>query len=225
MNLLDLTLIDLLGVMVGFTLTIFTLSYIWGDNLLFRIATHLFIGVAAGYVAVITIDNVILPRLIDPIFSEQRSERLAALIFLVLGALLLTKVSPRLANLGNPAMAFLVGIGAAAAIGGAVTGTILPQSTASIQVFDQHENFLNALIILLGALTTLIYFHFGMRQTVRSANTGITWLQGVGYLGQMFIAITFGALFTGVYLAALTALIERLLFLWTILRDLFLSLA
>jgi hypothetical protein len=168
---------------------------------------------------------VILPRLIDPFFQDQRAEKLVALLFLVLGALLLTKMSPRLSRLGNPAMAYLVGIGAAAAIGGGVMGTVLPQSQVSMRVFEQNANPLNAIIILLGTLTTLIYFHFGIRRGGKMAKTLTNWLQNIGYVGQVFVAITFGALFTGVYLAALAALIERLTSIWTVLKDLFLSMA
>ena len=51
------------------------------------------------------------------------------------------------------------------------------------------------------------------------------WLEGIGWVGQFFVAITFGALFSGVYLAAITALIERISYLWnlfgTVLPSLF----
>jgi hypothetical protein len=40
------------------------------------------------------------------------------------------------------------------------------------------------------------------------------WIEGLSKVGQVFIAITFGALFAGVYTAALTAFIERIQFLW-----------
>jgi hypothetical protein len=43
------------------------------------------------------------------------------------------------------------------------------------------------------------------------------WLEAVGGVGQFYIAVTFGALFTGVYLAAITALIERISYLWNLL--------
>ena len=35
-------------------------------------------------------------------------------------------------------------------------------------------------------------------------------------VGQIFIAITFGSVFAGVYTVALTALIERVNFIWSI---------
>ena len=74
MNLSSATMPDLIGVLVGFTLTLFVFSYAWGDNPFFRIASHLFVGVAAGYATVIVIYNVILPQLIFPLLSGNRGE-------------------------------------------------------------------------------------------------------------------------------------------------------
>jgi glucan phosphoethanolaminetransferase (alkaline phosphatase superfamily) len=209
---------DLIGAFLGFTFTLFVFSYAWGDNPFFRIATHIFVGVAAGYATVITIYNVILPQLIFPLLSDNRNEMILAVLYLIPCALVLTKISPRLSKIGNPAMAFLVGIGAAAAVGGAVVGTVSPQVSASIKIFE-NQNFINAVIILIGTLTTLIYFHFGtQKKSDKPLPPGLV-IQGIGWVGQAFIAITFGALFTGVYFAALTALIERFSDIWDILRD------
>jgi len=226
MNIAGMNLTDLLGALLGFSLTLMVFSYIWGDNALFRLVNHIFVGVAAGYVAIITINSVILPRLIFPLLSDERSEKLLALIFLVLSALVLTKISPRLARLGNPAMAFLVGVGAAAAVGGAVTGTIFPQVIASINMFDQNNlanipSILNALLIFLGTVTTLLYFHFGIRRKSDPNVQQVSWMEGLGYVGQAFIAITFGSLFAGVYIAALSALIERFGFMFNFLKELY----
>lgn len=219
MNLSSATMPDLIGVLVGFTLTLFVFSYAWGDNPFFRIASHLFVGVAAGYATVIVIYNVILPQLIFPLLSGNRGEMIQAVIYLVPSALILTKMSSRLSKIGNPSMAILVGIGAAAAVGGAVIGTVSPQVAASINIFED-QNFINAGVILVGTLATLIYFHFGRKKKSDQSPTSGQVIQGIGWIGQAFIAITFGALFAGVYFAALTALIERFSFIWIFLRDL-----
>jgi hypothetical protein len=67
--------------------------------------------------------------------------------------------------------------------------------------------------ILLGVFTTLIYFHFGAHQTLGQAPSRPKWLGALAWVGQIFIAITLGAMFAGVYSAALTALIERVTFI------------
>jgi hypothetical protein len=218
-------MLDFVGAVLGFALTLAVFSYIWGDNAVFRVASHLFIGVAAGYVAIVMIDSVILPQLIFPFVDGDRNAKIFAILFLILSALMLAKISPRLAKLGSPAVAYLVGVGAAAAIGGAVTGTLFPQSAATMQVFNVHSNPLNALVVLVGTLTTVLYFHFGVRRKPRQEddeqeNKRPGWMESVSDTGRVFIAITFAALFTGVYLATVTALVERVSFLWNFVKDL-----
>ena len=224
MSAFDLSVLDLIGALLGFLLTVFIFSYIVGDNVLFRIATHLFIGVAAGYVAIVVIQNIILPQMIWPFFSDNRNEKIFAILFLILGALMLTKISPRLNKLGNPAIAYLVGVGAATAIGGAVVGTIFPQTSASINVFVENDIF-DAFWILVGTLTTLLYFHFGIRR--KNSEDDVpqrpAWMDMIGNVGQFFIAVTFGALFSGVYLAAIMALIERASYIWNLIQSMFLA--
>jgi hypothetical protein len=55
-----------LGTIIGLVLTLMVFSYIFGDNFLFRLATHIFVGVAAGYAAVLVIYNIIFPLLANP---------------------------------------------------------------------------------------------------------------------------------------------------------------
>jgi hypothetical protein len=218
MNLFNGSTPDMIGAFLGFTFTLFIFSYAWGDNPFFKIATHIFVGVAAGYATIITINNIIIPHLISPLLSGNRSEMILAAIYLIPCVMILTKASPVLSKIGNPAMAILVGIGAATAVGGAVTGTVFPQVTASINIYD-NPNLVNAGIILIGTLSTLIYFHFGVeKESGKVLPTGQV-IKGIGWVGQAFIAITFSTLFAGVYFAALTALIERFSYIWVFLRN------
>ena len=224
MSVFELSSLDLIGALLGFTLTIFIFSYIGGDNVLFRIATHLFVGVSAGYVTIVVIQNIIMPHLILPFLGDNRNEKIFAILFLILGTLMLTKISPQLNKLGNPAMAYLVGVGAAAAIGGAVMGTVFPQSSASMNVFVENKLF-DASWILVGTLTTLLYFHFGIRPKSgeEEESQRPMWLETIGKVGQFFIAVAFGALFSGVYLAAIMGLIERASFMWNLIKSMFLT--
>ena len=217
--------LDLVAGLLSFLLTIMVLSYLIGDNPFFRFAIYLFVGVSAGYAAAVTWYQVLWPELFRPIILGNANERLFAIIPLLLGILLLMKLSPRTARLGNPAMAYLVGAGAAIAVGGAVIGTIFPQTIATVNLFDLRtsgnvvERLFEGSIILIGTLTTLVYFHFGAKATSTGPKRG-KFVDILGWIGQVFIAITFGALFAGAYAAAMTALIERLNFLWTFLSSL-----
>ena len=201
-----------LGTIIGFVLTLMVFSYIIGDNFLFRLATHIFIGVAAGFAAVLVIYNIIFPVLAKP---GDELVRLGPP--LILGLWLLTKTSPRLSRLGNPVLAYLVGAGSAAAISGALLGTIFPlvdQSTRELTGTGLWNVIVNGSIILLGTITTLVYFHYGAHPTPSGVTKRETPIEIVSLVGQVFIAITLGAIFAGVYLAVLSVFIERVRFVW-----------
>jgi hypothetical protein len=105
MTLADMGTADLIGTLLAFAFTLMVFSYILGDNPLFRLAIHIFIGVAAGYTTVIAWYNVIWPQLLLPLITGGTAGRFILLIPLVLGALLFSKLSPRLAGLGSLALA------------------------------------------------------------------------------------------------------------------------
>jgi hypothetical protein len=202
--------IEFISAIVGFLLTLMVLSYLIGDNPAFRVAVYLFIGVASGYAATVIVYNVLLPRLVEV------QTNVFLIIPLVLGASLLTKLSPRISWIGNFAMAMLVGVGAAAALGGALLGTLIPQAQAAMDAFDLRSSLnpllklVEAGVMLVGSVVTLAAFQFGAKRAPDGTVKRNALLEGVAWLGRLFIAITLGVLFAGVYMAALTAMIERL---------------
>ena len=208
---------DLVTGIISFLLTVMILSYLFlGDKFPFRLAVYIFVGVSAGYAGAVAWQQVLYPRLIVPLLQHSGTN-LWLVVPLLLGILLLMKLSPRTARLGNPAVAFLVGVGAAVAVGGAVIGTLFPQVLASINAFklpaeNKIEHLGEAIVMLIGTVATLIYFHYGAKATPDGPqqSKGLMWLR---WVGQGVIAITFGVLFAGVLTAALTALIERLSFM------------
>jgi hypothetical protein len=223
---MDSSVMELVGLIIGFCLTLMIFSYVIGDNFLFRIALAVFIGVASGYAAVLIVYNVIWYQLAVPLLTAPMDNLILTVPALLLGIWLLSKSSKRLARLGNPVLAFLVGVGAATAVGGAIFGTILPQVNMSFNLLNLQTApgdgtglagwFLKSLLVLVGMLVTLAYFHFGIRpQGEGSLPQRAPWIENfVVPAGQAFIAITFGVLFAGVYMAALGALIDRVRFVW-----------
>jgi hypothetical protein len=215
---------DLLSAGVSFLITILILSYLFGDNPLFRAAVYIFVGVSAGYVAAVAFRQVILPQVIQPVLAGTAFSSTKQAIIVVgsifAGLLLFGKVSPRTSGLGQVPMAYLVGVGAAVTIGGAVLGTLIPQVNATINGFnmrlanvsgiDTAFILLNGVLVLVGVIGTLAYFHFGARQKEDGSVKRNFLVEILTWIGRVYIAITFGVLFAGVYMAALTALIERM---------------
>ncbi len=214
---------DLITGAISFLFTLLILSYVVGDNPLFRIGTYIFVGVAAGFVAAVVWWQVLWPRLVYPLISSSvpMIEKGVLLVPLLGVLLLFMKISPRLTGMGRVVMAFLVGVGAAVTIAGALTGTLLPQVFGTINAFDMAalrgkdagffiEAITNGAVILAGTVFTLSYFHFGARPKADGSMRRLGLIEISAWVGRVFIGITLGAVFAGVYAAALTALIERL---------------
>lgn len=213
--------IELAVALLSFVFTLLVFSYLLGDNPLFRLAIYVFVGVSAGYAASVALYQVIIPRLFAPLLTGSVAERILLLVPLLLSLLLLAKAFPRLADWGSPAMALLVGVAAATAVGGAVLGTLFPQSEATLQALDLRAAaaagvaqmslaLASGVLIVVGVVSTLVYFHFGARRRADGAVRRAGLIEATAWLGGLYIAIALGVLFAGVYLAALTALIERL---------------
>lgn len=222
---------DLIWTIVSFILTLLILSFIFGDNPLFRVAAYLFVGVSAGYATLQLVYQVLWPLLVMPVISDMDfGFKLLYAVPLGLGLLLIFRLVPSLSRVGNLSIAYLVGVAAAIAIGGAVTGTLLGQTRGTIHAFnltnasatpaDWLANAIAAVIMVVGTVSTLIYFQFSAQSRLNQAPKRPAPVEILARFGQVFIAITLGALFAGVIASALTALIERLGFIQTTLTTL-----
>lgn len=212
-----------IGLWAGFVLTLMVFSYIIADNFLYRLAVYVFVGLAAGYVTVVTVEGVLLPWFRATLLSGSTGQILIGAIPLLLGLLLLFKLSPRYARLGNLAMAFIVGVGAAVALAGAIVGTLLPLASATSN--SVRDDVLNGFLIFLGVSSTLLYFQYLARRaptntiaTTTIATTAVIGrrslpLRFIGAVGQGFIVVTLGALYATAILTSLTIFSERIAFL------------
>ncbi|MFN3762722.1 MAG: hypothetical protein ACK4WK_05895 [Anaerolineae bacterium] len=202
---------DLIGLIVGTLLTLLVLSYILGDNPLYRLALHLLVGATVGYGVAVTTVTVLQNVL--PALRSDAPDRIRVLIPVILGILLLFKGFPRWSAWGNFSTALLVGVGAAVAVGGALVGTIIPQTAAvgSLNAWLRGgaTGLVNGLIALVGTVGALLAFAFAAprRPTLRRL-----WNGSVGVLGQvgrLFLLAAFGAAFGTALTASLTVLIGR----------------
>jgi hypothetical protein len=234
-------LVTLIGPIVAMLLTIMVLSYLIGDNPLFRLASHLFIGVAAGYAGALAARSVLWPGLLQPIAQAfpggllTRDAAVRLLVPALLILLLVMKLVPGTSRLGTISTAFLVGVGAAVVVGGAITGTLIPQSRAAMTTLNPAvvapqtgetglERVVNVVIMLAGAISTLAYFRFTLRRGAASEGrpVGLIGMLGrlVSALGKSFIALAFGVMYAGALSATLLILTQRIQFLWDALTGL-----
>lgn len=206
-------------------LTVMVLLYLLiGDNALFRLVTYLFVGAAAGYVAVLVIFQVLIPRFFNLFNVGNLTYLLLGLIPFVLGILLVFKLIPRLSGVASLSMAILVGVGAAVAVGGAIFGTIGGQISGTISLFrinqggDVLARLAEGVFVVFGTISTLAYFQFTTRSRAalpeqETPNRREVVPEVLAKIGQVFIGVTLGAMFAGVYAASLSALVERIGFI------------
>jgi hypothetical protein len=204
---------DQIGLWAGFVLTLMVFSYLLGDNFLYRLAVYIFVGLAAGYVTMVTVESVILPWVRATLYSGDMGTQIIGGLPLLLGFLLLFKSVRRFNRLGNLALAFIIGVGTAVALVGAISGTLLPLvgSTANSVRLDT----INGFIIVLGVICTLLYFQYLARRTPTGEIRRGLVVRTFGAIGEGFIVITLGALYGGAILTGLTIVSERIAFILT----------
>lgn len=213
---------DVLGVWLAALLTILVFTYLVRDTFLFRIASALLVGTAIGFVSAIVIRDVLIPQIVRVVgevaaLPESSLTLVIDLIPLLLGLSLLIKLTPSFRNstVSNLGLAYLFGIGAALAIGGALSGALAPQIVATMIPIVPGEGFdwINSLLIVIGTLGAFLAFRFiqpgaGPGQRVYDAITK-SW----GTLGRGFIMIAFGALLASLITARVSTLVGQLYFL------------
>lgn len=214
---------DLLGVWLAALLTILVFTYLVRDTLLFRIASALLVGTAIGFTTAVVVREVLVPlvqQVLQDIFSLPDSWVLLVvhLIPVLLGLSLFVKLAPNLRNttFSNLGLAYLFGVGAALAIGGALSGILVPQITSTmVSLAPQGESldWVNSLLLVVGTLGAFLAFRFiqpGERpwQRVYDSVTKV-W----GTIGRGFIMVTFGAILASLITARVSALVGQLYFL------------
>jgi hypothetical protein len=224
------------GTWVAVVLTLFVFSYLLGDNVLYRLAEHIFVGVAVGYAVVVAFHQVLLPKLLLPMRDAlmapggpDMARLLLTSIPLVLGLFLLTKSFRRtraLSWLGSFSLACLLGVGGALAIGGALTGTLLPQIDATADVtryvgrYGPGLGLFSGIVVLAGTVGVLLHFYYGTNQEGRLVKVR-EWLVWVwGGLGRWFVLVAFAALLATIFLSRLSLLADRIQFLLDAVRGL-----
>jgi hypothetical protein len=214
--------VELIGPLIAAVLTIMVFSYILGDNVLFRLASHIFVGVAVGYAIVVIGYEVFFPAI-------SSGNTVSVLPALILCIFLVFKIRPKQGHigkvLGSITLAFLLGVGVALTIGGAIFGTLMPQVQAMINIslnpnhYPDTENevglviWLNNIIIVLGTVGTVFYFTFAVRAhgVLGGLREGI--VRFWAGMGRLIIIFTLGALFANTFNSRMALLISRLQFL------------
>ncbi len=231
----ELSGLDLIGTIIAALLTVMVLTYILGDNFLFRLATYIFIGVATGYAGAVAMHSVLVPGLFSPMFNKSLTELFGdsvnIIYFLIpclMILLLALKIFPGGARYGGLPMAILVGVGAAVVVGGGITGTLIPQSLGAMETLDPNVQapltgetgigrVFDVVLMLIATISTLMYFRFSAKRELSGEARRTLMASVLATVGKFFIAATFGAMYAGALASSIVILVERFQFLKDVL--------
>jgi hypothetical protein len=185
-----------------FTLAIF--SFLYRDNPFYKLAEHIFAGLSAGYYVGLVWDTVIIQRLWDPMVAGSWWLFIPG----ALGVLMFARLSPRHSWLSRISLAFVMGNTAGVFLISQLHGIVLPQMRTTMLALGGTDGFSSALlaiVIVVGTISTLIYFYFSKE------HEGL--LGATAKVGIWFIMVSFGASFGYTVMARISLLIGRVYFL------------
>ena len=181
----------LIGTWLAGFLTLAILSFLYKDNPFYKIAESV-------------VD--VKPMLWDTFVTETGIEKWIILIPGALGIIMLSRWFPKSAWLSRWPIAFTVGVGAGLGITANIQGYVVPQVGATLlPVTGFNIVSLNNLLLVVGVVTTILYFYFS------KPHKGV--LSWTAKIGVAFIMVSFGASFGYTLMARISLLIGRLHFL------------
>jgi hypothetical protein len=195
----------LLGAWVAAGLTLCMFSFLYKDNPFFRFGEHLYVGISMGYTIVRIYYDVMVKSLYTPVTQEGQWWFLIAAF---LGLLVLTRFIPKISWLSRISFAVIVGFGSGVAIPRIISSNILQQVQGTLKpllgnagqsLFGMAQ--FNALLILIGVVTVLVYFFFSIEHKGP--------IQVAARIGIYFLMINFGAGFGYTVMARMSLLIGR----------------
>jgi len=190
-------------VIAFFTLAIF--SFLYRDNPFYRFAEHVFAGLSAGYYIGLTWDAVIVQQLLLPMLEGSWWLFIPG----ILGVLMFARFWPRLSWVSRVSLAFVMGNTAGVFLISQLHGMVLPQARATMISLSSGDGFVEtvlAAIVVVGVISTLVYFYFSKEHT---GVLGVT-----AKIGIWFIMIAFGAHFGYTVMGRVSLLIGRVYFLY-----------
>ena len=215
--------------LLSFVLTLMVFSYALGDlpliGSLYRIAVYIFVGMTAAFTLIVSYEGVILPYLQDIQNAgiswttlDSGTDTVIFFVALLFGLCLLLKPIRALSWLTNSVYAVVIVVGASVAVTGALSGTLFPllHATASAPegVAADFGALADRLIVFVGTLSALYYFHYQARANSDIGAERSKLASGFRHIGKAFIVTALGAIYASAILTSLTILTERLSFLF-----------
>ncbi len=192
----------IIGGSVTAGLTIFLFSFLYKDNPFFKVAEHLYLGAGMGWLFQVSVANVWIPKIWEPVSKGE----LLVIIPSILGLSLLTQFIPRISWISRYGFTFIMGYGSGLAIPAGLSTDFLSQVGGTIKPFSQLASMsplaiFNSLLVAGGVICVLFYFFFSVEHKGH--------LKKVSNVGIYFLMVYFGAAFGNTVMARFSLLYGR----------------
>jgi hypothetical protein len=202
----SMTFIDHFQIWLRAYLILSLFSFLYKDNAFYKFSEHIFAGLSAGYYVGLIWQSVILQQLINPMFDNGEWW----LVFPgLLGVLMFTRLSRNYSWVSRVSLAFVIGNTAGIYLISELHGRAIPQTYSTMIPLnggDGIASLILAVIVIVGVISTLVYFYFSKEHT---GVMGFT-----AKVGIWFIMIAFGAHFGYTVMGRISLLIGRIEFLY-----------
>ncbi|MBN1296773.1 hypothetical protein JXA80_08320 [bacterium] len=218
-------ILEAFWIWIAALLTLAIFSFLWKDNVFYRTAEHLYIGVANGYSITLIYYNVVLPNMVYPIRGANQAlsadgfswgllnpfndHNYFIILPMMVGALYITRFIPSVSWMIRIPIGITMGYYTAIAIPASFKASIVRQLEASILTrsdFDSWSVVFYGLLIFLTTVATLIYFFFS------AEHKGA--LKPISEIGILTVMVGFGASFGLTVMARISLAIGRFIFLF-----------
>lgn len=212
---------DVIGVWIAAFLTLSIFSFMYRDNPFYKVAEHIFIGISAAYWMAMGFWTTIMTNCLPKIMPNTIKGILPGvsaeinyfyLISLVLGILLIVRLSRKYGWISRWALAYIVGYAAGLNFIGYLISDFTTQVRSSLIPLIVMENGVinwgasfSALVLITGILAGLVYFFFSKEHKGAFGKVSV--------YGIWILMITFGASFAYVVMGRVALLIGRCQFL------------
>ena len=204
-------LLDLLSAGIGAALTIWLFSFAFKDNLLYKLAEHLFVGVSAGFSWALALDSIMKTGIVPLLKGDA-----TIIIPMLIGLIFFMKYFARFSWVARFGPAFVLGIGLGISVSTSPESFVLRQISASFLPLWIPTNPLMTVTNILMTLIVwggLTYFVFTLVPGLRGGKASSPAVRGykvmmtIGIYGMM---IGFGASFAATIVTRVAFLIGRL---------------
>jgi hypothetical protein len=199
-----------IGVWVAAILTLAMFSFLYRENVVYRVAEHIMVGAGTGMTVLLALHFVFIPTVYKGIVEPETPASAAwTILFTLLGLLFLAPFVPKLGWLARIPSGIAIGYAAGQALPAAIQARVFPQALSTVQGIGDAGSawaVINALIVLIGTTSVLVYFMMTVRRGAA--------LNAVSRVGVVFLMVGFGAIYGNMVISRFTILIGRMQFLF-----------